>query len=119
MLLERSRVIDEIRFPEPHGQNPPTHNRSSQAPRYCFDFRKFRHEGIANKIAHPPALTQADDTNPTMFTITRNSRKSLLLIVRIGRMPGNHNRMRLQRLERHLNGALELRIVAGCNGGRI
>jgi len=95
MLLERSRVIDEIRFPEPHGQNPPAHNRSPQAPRYCFDFRKFRHEGILNKIAHPRAAPQARDTNPTMSAIARNSSASFLLIVRIGRMPGNYNRMRL------------------------
>src|SRR6202030_622442 len=31
MLLERRRVIDEIRFSEAHGENPPAHNRSPQA----------------------------------------------------------------------------------------
>jgi len=71
MLFEGRRVIDEIRFPEPHGENPPPHNRSPQASRYCFDFRKFWHEGITIKIAHPLAATQSRNTIPSRSAISR------------------------------------------------
>ena len=71
MLFEGRRVIDEIRFPEPYGQNPPPHNRSPQASRYCFDFRKFWHEGITIKIAHPLAATQFHNTVSLRSTISR------------------------------------------------
>src|SRR5580692_4406254 len=77
MLLERGRVIDEIRFPEADGNNSPAHDRSPQASRYCFDFRKFRHEGIANKITHPLAAAQATEANPTGSAIGRSFCRSL------------------------------------------
>jgi len=53
MLLESGWVIDKIRLPKPHGQNPPAQNRSPQTPRYCFDFGKFRHEGSRTKYHIP------------------------------------------------------------------
>src|ERR1700722_20722428 len=112
MLLERGRVIDEIRFPEADGYYSPAHDRSPQASRYCFDFRKFWHEGIRNKITHPLAATQGADANPVRSAAGRALRRSLLLIVRISRRPWNHNRMCLQRFQSDLNGAFELRIVA-------
>ncbi len=55
VLLERYRVIDEIRFPKPHGHDSPPNNRTAEAARHCLDFRKFRHEGITSKIAYPLA----------------------------------------------------------------
>src|SRR5580698_5473988 len=64
MLLKRSRVIDKIGFAQPYGQNPAAHNRAPQASRYCFDFGKFWHEGISNKIAHPLVMAQSLRTNP-------------------------------------------------------
>jgi hypothetical protein len=69
MLLESGRVIDKIRLPKPHGQNPPAQNRSAQAARYCLDFGKFRHGGITNKISHPLDALQAGDTNPMKSAI--------------------------------------------------
>ena len=95
MLFKRSRVIDEIRFSQPHGQNSPAHNCSPQPARYCFDFRKFWHEGIANKIAHPIATTQASDTNPKRSATCGDFFESLLLIIRGRRRSGDNNRMRL------------------------
>ncbi len=97
MLFEGRRVVDKIRFPEPHGQNAPAHDRSPQASRYCFDFRKFRHEGITIKIAHALARTQSGNGDPKKAAISLNFCASLLLIVRIRRRSGNHNRMGLQR----------------------
>ncbi len=112
ILLKRGRVINEIRFPEPHGKYPPAHNRSPQAARYCFDFRKFRHEGIANKIAHPLATTQVDDANLEKSAIGRYFYRLLLLIVRVRRRSGNHDWMRLQGFQRDLDCLLKLRVVA-------
>src|SRR5580658_111225 len=71
LLLERGRIIDEIRLAKPHRQNPPAHNRAPQTSRYCLDFRKFGHEGIANKITHPPATMQATEANPKRSAIGR------------------------------------------------
>src|SRR5580704_13997127 len=67
MLFERSLIINEIRFSQPDGQDSPADNRSPQPARYCFDFRKFWHEGIANKITHPLTETQASHANPLRF----------------------------------------------------
>lgn len=66
MFLERRWIIDKIRFPQPYGKNPPAQQRPPQAPRYCFDFRKFRHEGTAIKIAHPFAASQAGPSRTRM-----------------------------------------------------
>jgi hypothetical protein len=53
MLLESGWVVDKIRLPEPHGQNPPAENGPAQAARYCLDFGKFRHEGSQTKYHIP------------------------------------------------------------------
>jgi hypothetical protein len=49
MLLERSGIVNEIRFPEPHGYYSSADNRAPQASRYRFDFGKFRHKGSQTK----------------------------------------------------------------------
>src|SRR6266850_1133787 len=43
VLLQRCGIINEIRLPEHHGNNPPSENRSPQSARYCFDLGKLRH----------------------------------------------------------------------------
>jgi hypothetical protein len=65
MLLQRDRIIDKIRFPKPHGQNAASNNRAPQTARYSFDFRKFWHEGIANKITHPLAARRPATRTPS------------------------------------------------------
>ena len=72
MLLERDWIIDEIRFAEPHRHDSSANDGPPQASRYCFDFGKFRHKEIANKITHPLSATQAaepypeEDTHPAV-----------------------------------------------------
>jgi len=38
MLLQRDRVIDKIRFPQPHREYTASNDRAPQTACYCFDF---------------------------------------------------------------------------------
>ena len=63
MLFEGNGIVNEIRFAQPHRHDSSADDGTPQPSRYCFDFGKFRHKGIANKIAHPLAAMQAAEPN--------------------------------------------------------
>jgi hypothetical protein len=44
VLFQRHGIIDEIRFPQPYGQNGPTQDRLAQSADDGLDFGKFRHD---------------------------------------------------------------------------
>ncbi len=46
LLLQRDRIINEIRFPQRNGQNAPAKNAFAQSARDRLDFGKFGHEEI-------------------------------------------------------------------------
>ena len=46
VLFERDGIINEIRFPQPNGQNSPAKNAFAQSACDRLDLGKFRHEEI-------------------------------------------------------------------------
>src|SRR5256884_9115331 len=83
VLLERCRIVDEIRFSERHRQNAPAEDGLAQSARYCFDFRKLRHgkKDFQNITAGMVMLSQA-----TSFRLPHKGRfRFVKLMLQIGR----------------------------------